>query len=460
MASNTPLDQHLRSGPLNARRVEDRSNPRIVGALLVVTALGIIAGLLLFGKLMADDLRDRDRARLLDASRIAASRIERLVQQAGIDLDQLVDGIDFTNEAPTADSLRETRRQTVSVLDSGPLSGVIVLDERDEVLFEVAVDERAARVLSTPQPLEADTNLLSDRLWMVASGDARTPLLHLKLRTGIADRLVATFDEDALHTALSGGDHAADLVQHSYLLDQENRLLFSSDPETVTMHARIPEVPYNLTPLEEASVTSVLDSAGTDRLLSIARLGEAKLRIVHVGGAQGGGAVFGRAGAMTAVLVGPALLGIILLISIIQNEWRKADRRSNNASNAVARAQVASDLLQAGIVDWSTTDSSVVYSRGWRDLFGYADGVTGEQVYDWIARLHPDDRAKARLRYQRLMDGDATTADHTLRVLCADGSFTQVRERAAVRKDETGAVLRVILVQTPYVAERAQERAA
>lgn len=285
-------------------------------------------------------------------------------------------------------------------------------------------------------------------------------MLHLTSVDGDGWRAIGMLDDTMLMDSLRPEGEAAASISASFLLDSENRVI-----STVGDHQHIgrldaPDAPYNVQPLDETTVTVVTDNGETQRQMATALLADGDLRVVHVGKPLGGGAIFQRAGLLTLALVAPCLLGVILLISVIQNEWRKADRRANNDSDAVARAEVASDLLQAGIVDWNPADSSVAYTRGWREIFGYDRGVSGEQVYDWIARIHPDDRQNARLRYQQLLDGEESTIDHTLRALCADGTYAHIRERAAVRTNEAGSVARIVLVQTPFVVNREQDVAA
>ncbi len=459
-ANAPPLTTTLNRAAIPARRRHDLSSPTLVGSLLVIAALGVIAGLVLFGKLMADDVASQDRARVVDAASISAARIDSLLLRAEMEITTVVREVDGAATPLPPATLRSLRQDVAEMLSRGPLAGVSVLDENENVVLEVSQAAFAASAPSLAQPLESNANLLSSRLRMAASEDDSAPVLHFTSGEARNWRVVAQLDQGALLDALRPNDRAAGAISRSYLLDQEDRLLATDGDPAAFDRLVAPHAPYNAAPLEEASVTMVTDTSGDQRLFATTLLSGRDLRVVHIGARQGGAAVFGRAGALTIALVGPCLLGLMLLISVIQNEWRKNDRRANSAADAVARAEVASDLLQAGIVDWSMSDSSVVYTRGWHDLFGYADGVSGEQIFDWIGRIHIEDRADARTQYQRLMDGEATAVDHTIRVLCADGTYTHVRERAAVRSDGADRVIRVILVQTPYVLRRAEEAAA
>lgn len=460
MPDTMSLNQPAAHGAYNARRRFDLSSPQLIGSLLVIAALGVMAGLALFGKLMADDIATQDRIQLNERVRVSAARLDGLLLRAERDIGEIADQLSDITAQPDAGALRQVRRSAAAILDNGPLAGVIVFGSDDDVLLEIATTDLLPDIFSTQQPLESNTNLLSDRLWMVASRTPNIPLLHFATAGNNSQRIVAVFDPPSLQAALLTTGSTVRPNVETYLLDQENRVLFSTSNLLSPDRLSTPPAPYNMTSVDEAAVTRVHDLSGAERLLATAQLEDQDIRIVHAGAAQGGSAVFGRAATLTIALVAPSLLGIILLISVIQNEWRKSDRRANSASDAVARAEVASDILQAGIVDWSTRDASVIYTRGWRDLFGYSDSVTGEQVFDWLSRIHPDDRPAVRRRYQKLMDGEVNVLDHRIQVLCADGTYTHVRERAATRLDDGGDVVRVILVQTPYVADREEDAAA
>lgn len=442
----------------HARRRHDLFNPSLIGSLLVVTALGVIAGLALFGKLMADDIDRQDRARLNDAAMVSAARVDRILLQAGLDMDHILRQLDRPAVAPSSETIREIRREASEMLRVGPLSGIALINSDEGVVLDIAESDFASRFAALAQPLKSDAKLLSSRLQLVLPEHETSPVLYLQSEADAAWRMVGALDPEILPDALRPANSGA--VVESYLIDAEGRVLGAGHHSTQLQRLDLPGAPYNAAPLDEAAVTVVADQDQGDRLFATSLLGDSELRVALIGMKQSGGVIFERAALLTIALVGPCLVGLILLISIIQNEWRKSDRRANNSADAVARAEIASDLLQAGIVDWSTRDSSVVYTHGWHELFGYADSVSGEQVFDWIARIHPEDRSDARRRYQDLMDGVCASAEHTIRVLCADGSYTNVRERAAVRTDEAGTVMRIILVQTPFVRERAQKEAA
>jgi hypothetical protein len=109
---------------------------------------------------------------------------------------------------------------------------------------------------------------------------------------------------------------------------------------------------------------------------------------------------------------------------------------------------VTCDLLSAGVIDWSVADGGVDYSEGWADLFAQGVEPASEQIFDWIARIHPDDRLGAREAYQSMLDGHMTELVHRVRVRLSSGLWVQVAERGRAIAGIGGEVKRIVLVQT------------
>jgi hypothetical protein len=139
---------------------------------------------------------------------------------------------------------------------------------------------------------------------------------------------------------------------------------------------------------------------------------------------------------------------VALAISVIQNEWQRHDRNVRDADLMAARADVTCDLLAAGVIDWSVADGRVVYSEGWADLFSQGNEPVSEEIFDWVARIHPDDRASASRSYQAMLDGRETELVHRMRVRMSSGLWVQVVERGRAIAGIDGRAKRIVLVQT------------
>mgnify|MGYP003627686127 FL=1 len=133
---------------------------------------------------------------------------------------------------------------------------------------------------------------------------------------------------------------------------------------------------------------------------------------------------------------------------MIQNEWQRKDREVRDADLSSALADITCDLLSAGVIDWSVAEGTVTYSEGWADMFAQGVEPTSEDIFDWIARIHPDDRLEARHVYQRMLEGDESELVHRLRVRMSTGLWVQVVERGRALVGASGTIKRIILVQT------------
>lgn len=113
----------------------------------------------------------------------------------------------------------------------------------------------------------------------------------------------------------------------------------------------------------------------------------------------------------------------------------------------LSRRELAADvdlfgaLLQvAGVefFEWQH-DGSLRSSPGFLGLLGLsADATLPEQLPNWVARLHPDDRGRARRHFARALAGPADPIE--FRVIGDDGRSRWVRVAAIVRRDEAGVL--------------------
>ena len=148
-------------------------------------------------------------------------------------------------------------------------------------------------------------------------------------------------------------------------------------------------------------------------------------------------------------LIGPSLIAILLVLSLIQNEWRRQDRLALERGNMSARARIAGEIMSAGIIDWSVREGGISYSEKWADIFGYASPPRHEEVFDWVERIHPEDREGVRAAYEELQSGTRQDLAHTIRVRSAAGNYLTIRERARVHEDAATSDKFVVMVQTP-----------
>jgi hypothetical protein len=204
---------------------------------------------------------------------------------------------------------------------------------------------------------------------------------------------------------------------------------------------------------DESSVVSRVEGRHTGAFIETRTVAGDMLQIAYIGAPRSIFSVLSGRRYELAALLGAAMLAMILAISIMQNEWQRHDLQIRDADLLAARADVTCDLLAAGVIDWSVADGHVDYSEGWADMFAQGAQPTSEEIFDWIARIHPDDRIAARDAYQAMLEGRETELVHRMRIRMSSGLWVQVVERGRAVIGPDFQTRRIVLVQTTEPAD-------
>lgn len=98
-----------------------------------------------------------------------------------------------------------------------------------------------------------------------------------------------------------------------------------------------------------------------------------------------------------------------------------------------------------GVWDWNVHESTVFFSRRWKEMLGYDEHEVGSSLDEWSNRVHPEDLEPAMAAVRDYLEGRAPVYDNTHRVLCKDGSYKWIRDRGmVVERDGDGKPLRMI----------------
>ncbi|CUS36357.1 putative Histidine kinase [Candidatus Nitrospira nitrificans] len=112
-----------------------------------------------------------------------------------------------------------------------------------------------------------------------------------------------------------------------------------------------------------------------------------------------------------------------------------------------------------GLWDWDVATNRIVFSKGWRDLFGYTQGDVGDRFDEWCALIHSDDRSKAQAAIQRLVQGESPMCATEYRMRCKDGSYKWIAARGKIfLRTQDGVPLRILGTHTDITEQKQLER--
>lgn len=109
------------------------------------------------------------------------------------------------------------------------------------------------------------------------------------------------------------------------------------------------------------------------------------------------------------------------------------------------RWSLALDAAGDGVWDWNIQTGTVVFSRGYEQLYGFEEHEFGNQLESWSSRLHPDDKSRVMADVQSHLSGKTTSLVSEYRSQCKDGRWKWVLSRGAiVSRRAEGLPLRMI----------------
>ena len=97
-----------------------------------------------------------------------------------------------------------------------------------------------------------------------------------------------------------------------------------------------------------------------------------------------------------------------------------------------------------GIWDYDVVAGKVYFTLRWKTLFGYDENEIGDDLEDWAALVHPDDRDWVIKYLDDSLAGKELILSAEYRLRHKDGSYRWIDADSVVVRDEQGKVLRVV----------------
>ncbi len=112
-----------------------------------------------------------------------------------------------------------------------------------------------------------------------------------------------------------------------------------------------------------------------------------------------------------------------------------------------------------GVWDANLQTRKTFYSRLWKENLGYADHEIGNDMTEWVSRIHPDDLSACLGKVEKLETKQSKTFQGEYRLRCKDGTYRWIRAQGTVFSyTSDGRPARVVGTDTDITDAKSRER--
>jgi len=98
-----------------------------------------------------------------------------------------------------------------------------------------------------------------------------------------------------------------------------------------------------------------------------------------------------------------------------------------------------------GVWDWDVTEKKIHFSIRWKEMLGFKKDEIGDDIKEWINRIHPEDKEEVIQFVNSNFEHDQVVYKFQYRIRCKDNSYRWMLDRGKVmRWSADGKPLRVI----------------
>jgi diguanylate cyclase (GGDEF)-like protein/PAS domain S-box-containing protein len=165
-----------------------------------------------------------------------------------------------------------------------------------------------------------------------------------------------------------------------------------------------------------------------------------------------------------ALLLSMLYLILSTIVNRAENQISEQNRARQKAQQDLAlseeRWKFALEGSDAGVWDRNLRTGEVVYSKRYREIYGYAENELIDGHEGWEDRVHPDDLSMVCASREDYLIGKTQTYVSERRMQCRDGKWKWILSRGmVVARDAQGKPLRMIGTHTDITERKtAQER--
>jgi diguanylate cyclase (GGDEF)-like protein/PAS domain S-box-containing protein len=110
-----------------------------------------------------------------------------------------------------------------------------------------------------------------------------------------------------------------------------------------------------------------------------------------------------------------------------------------------------------GIWDWDLHTQKVYYSTRWKAMLGHYEKEVGDQLDEWLERIHPDDRERVKLELRAHVKGLTSPFESEYRILHRDGKYRWMLARGLGVQNAEQQTTRVAGSQTDITLRKQAE---
>ncbi len=169
---------------------------------------------------------------------------------------------------------------------------------------------------------------------------------------------------------------------------------------------------------------------------------------------------------IAAVVVLLSLLYVVLWVMVkrAQDQIIEQNRQRKKAQQALALAEerwkFALEGSETGVWDHNLESGEIVYSKRYKEIFGYAEDEPVDSERGWEDRVHPDDLVRVHADRDDYLAGRSQTYANERRMRCRDGSWKWILSRGmVVARDAQGHPVRMIGTHTDITERHQREEA-
>ncbi|MGQ9827192.1 MAG: two-component system response regulator [Roseiflexus sp.] len=111
-----------------------------------------------------------------------------------------------------------------------------------------------------------------------------------------------------------------------------------------------------------------------------------------------------------------------------------------------------------GLWEWEPRTGTMTFSRRWKEMLGFQDQEIGNQISEWLDRVHPDDRDGLDMRLTAYLQHSIADFEYEYRILHRDGAYRWMRCRGTAIWDAEGNARYMVGSQTDITDQKQAEQ--